>query len=263
MKRLLLTIEGRKCPFRCRYCFANFKQYKSPPSLTDLEANPESLLEGIDFIYPACDVDLFALRNPLEILTSVAGYGRSISVSTKAKLSEKIVSSLAKLNERMLATGCFLKVSVSFSSKFSLRKIEPRTTSFKSRLNNLDMLTACSVPNSAIIKPVLPEIQTSEYFSLVDSLVPVTHNIVLGELYLDSANYRMEKLGHPVDFKEVQWANQFPVWPVIRSFEKLNQISSYVESLGITCYNSDLEFMSKLQDQFCFAKSQHDFISSH
>jgi|GEM_PF-6098805 len=34
MRRLLLTVRGGKCPFRCAYCFADFSQYQRPMTTT-------------------------------------------------------------------------------------------------------------------------------------------------------------------------------------------------------------------------------------
>ena len=98
MRRILLTLPEARCPFGCQYCFAEFSQYERPISFTDIEHSPE-LLEGIDVVYPACDVDLFATNKPLEILRRAAALGPSISVSTKAALSDQLVVGLARLAE--------------------------------------------------------------------------------------------------------------------------------------------------------------------
>ena len=74
MRRLMLNSDARKCPFGCTYCFADFSQYRGPPTLENVESNP-SLLRGVELIYPACDTDLFGVTGALAILERAGRLG--------------------------------------------------------------------------------------------------------------------------------------------------------------------------------------------
>jgi DNA repair photolyase len=80
-RRLLLTIDQTPCPFGCTYCFAAFHGYERPKTMREVCENP-SLLDSVDVVYPACDVDLFARSDALKILSQAIRWKRSISIST-------------------------------------------------------------------------------------------------------------------------------------------------------------------------------------
>src|SRR5580704_15745307 len=115
MSRLLLTIDSQRCPFRCSYCFSRFSQFPGVASLETVEKTPE-LLRGIDVLYPACDVDLFARKDAVSVLERIAMLGCSISVSTKASLSETVVNQILRIHRQLHSVGSVLKTSISFSN---------------------------------------------------------------------------------------------------------------------------------------------------
>ncbi len=135
MKRLLLTLEGKRCPFRCRYCFTHFSQYDGTRSLEDVERHPD-LIADADIVYPACDTDLFATLNPISVLWRAVKLGLHISVSTKASISEGKLPALAELNRWMNQQRKVLKIAVSLSTRNSIPSIEPGTASYVQRVRN-------------------------------------------------------------------------------------------------------------------------------
>jgi len=245
MKRLLLTIEEATCPYRCRYCFANFSQYKSPITLEHAEAHPE-LLADVDFIYPACDVDLFALCDGLNILTRAAALRRSISVSTKAVISELDARVLLKLDEDLRRYGLFLKISISFSTKDHIATIEPGASSFIERVTSLKILGEHDIHTCAILKPILPGIETSEYLEMLEAFCGVTQNIVVGDLYLDKKGNHLGNEHYDAKLRRVNWAVNSPLWPVAAAAEKREAIIHRAEALEFSVFESDLDLLIAL-----------------
>jgi hypothetical protein len=263
MKRLLLTVKGGRCPFGCSYCFAGFSQYEKPFSLEDLDRHPD-MLNGIDVIYPACDIDLFALPDPIGILKRIARYGRTISVSTKARIAPKVAAALGELETLLVARGCFLKVSVSLSTKCSIGEIEPRAANFEERLVNLRLLNDFSVPHSVIIKPILPQIDIAEYFEIIRSVSGYTNFLGVGDLYLDVEDRRSYggSAGNDITFSKVSWARGIPTWPCIKEPTKMSMMVDFAESLGMKCFFSDLEFMTFLGEMLVSTKGRHELAGA-
>jgi hypothetical protein len=238
VRRLLLTLAGRHCPFGCSYCFAAFRAYSRPVTFESVERD-RSQLEGIDVIYPACDVDLFAYSDAIEILERAALLGCSISVSTKAALTEERVERIASIATRMRAQGHVLKIGSSFSTKRGIHDTEPRTATYDSRMLTLQLLNQYRVTTSIVLKPVRVEIPAREYCEIVRDAERFTRLVLIGEEYLDpdaSTNLIAET-------RIVGWASGQPTWPVKGAADHLRGIADYARSLGLECFFSDLELM--------------------
>jgi hypothetical protein len=205
-------------------------------------------------------MDFFALPNPVETLKKLLNYQKSISISTKARIAEPMVRKLAELNTIMNRAACFLKISVSFSTKYRVSELEIGTASFEERLNMLQLLKEYRIPHCGIIKPVLPGVPVQEYLEIVDALSSACDGVVVGGLYLDDHDSRIKGLDPSLQRKKVTWAKDNPIWPTIPSTKKIEAIVSYARSKGLLCYHSDLAFMERLQSQFSDSRLKYDSI---
>jgi DNA repair photolyase len=250
MRRLLLTIGGKRCAFGCTYCFADFSQYETPPSLDEVETGNVAL-EGVDVIYPACDVDLFAMRKRWrEIMERTIALNRSISVSTKAFLSQEQSDVLGQMASAMRARGLILKVAVSASTKSSCGSLEPRTASWDLRLETLSHLRKAGVPTCLMLKPVLADIPLEEYREMIEEASSHTSAVIVGDEYVDEARQRRRPsrsdLHGSLSSRRVNWLRDRPHWFVREGGSRLVQLAEHASECGMQAYLSDLDYMEEL-----------------
>jgi hypothetical protein len=238
---MLLTLAGAQCPFGCQYCFAAFSQYEKPLTLDDVESSPKPL-EGVDVIYPACDVDLFATSTPMEVVRRAAAFRLSISISTKAALSEQRVMELAEVGRELEDYGRVLKIGVSISTKHNIRTLEPRTCSYSSRLENLRLLQRASVTSCLVLKPILSDISLGEYSEIIDDICGLTDTVLIGDEYLDASKPRISLLN--VTQRPVNWVNNTPNWPVSTQAQRASCVKAHAKARGLRVYDSDLDLMA-------------------
>jgi hypothetical protein len=243
MSRLLLTVDSKRCPFRCSYCFSRFSQFQGVISLETVEETPE-LLRGVDVLYPACDVDLFARKDAVSVLERVALLGCSISVSTKASLSEIVVSEILRVHRQLHAVGLVLKTSISFSNRDSIPAFEPGTADYKRRLENLRLLSSARVPRSITIKPILSSCSAEEYGKLLADCAPFINSATIGEEYRDVVDFGTP--GSSLTARSVQWLPRAPIWPVVEQPEKMLIIADLAKSVGIQVFTSDYDLVQSL-----------------
>jgi DNA repair photolyase len=249
MNRLLLTVGQKKCPFGCAYCFADFTQYQAPHSL-DEAVRGELDLTDIDVIYPACDVDLFALQKHWKmVLEKAAELGRSISVSTKAALTRAQIDGISCLAEAGRASGCVIKVSASASTMYSCAELEPRAAGWDERLENLARLFDAGVTSCLVLKPVLAEVPTAEYREMLTQAAAVTAAVVLGDEYVDDDQRRRRPssagAADQLSSRQVGWIDGNPHWLVRDSRTRLELLGEHARTVGLMPYFSDLHFMER------------------
>ena len=247
LSRVLLTIDGRPCPFGCRYCFTRFSQYEAPLTLAAVEADP-SLLGDAAVLYPACDVDLFARRDALEVVERTARLGRSISISTKARIRPSVVEALGAVSARLAGEGRVLKVAVSISAKARAAEIEPHTPAYRFRLATLAALASAGVPTALVLRPLLPDVPIGEYEEILEDARGLATAVLVGDEYVDRDPERRRPIAgdDPLATRAVNWAAGRPTWPVRDQAARAEHLTQAARTLGLRVYASDLELMGAL-----------------
>ena len=149
----------------------------------------------------------------LNILRRAAALGRSISVSTKAALSNQLVTELAEVARGVERCERVLKIGVSISTKYNCKTLEPRAADYSARVEDLRLLRCASIPTCLVLKPILSDVPAEEYCEIISDVAGVTDCILIGDEYLDISSPRIS-LGTAFQ-RPVAWAVNKPTWPVI------------------------------------------------
>lgn len=248
MQRILLSNSNTRCPYKCKYCFTRFEQYRKSLTFENIQKNPE-LIDGIDIIYPACDFDLFATKDPIITLWQMLELRKSISISTKAALSELIVEKIAEIGQALAEYGHILKIGISFSTKYNIPFWESRTSNYHLRLKNLELLSKFKVPFCVVLKPVLVEVSMNEYYEIVQDISNYNAPLLLGEEYLNFGNLDTLMSRRPlvkVKSRRVNWLCGNPEWPISKVQDHITHIKTHAESMNVKCFDSDLNLMEWL-----------------
>lgn len=250
MRRIFLTVRGKRCAFGCTYCFADFSQYNGTSSLEDVECGAVDM-SGVDVVYPACDVDLFALtKRWAGIIERTAGLECSISISTKATLSEAQIVTLAEWASLLRRRGQILKIGISASTMSRCHALEPRAASWSQRLDNLRRLRDVGVPSCLVLKPLLSEISTDEYKGMISAGSAYTSAVILGDEYVDDAQATRRASSADTNgalaSREVNWLPEQPRWLVREAGDRLFDLARHAGECHVTPYFSDLDYMDAL-----------------
>lgn len=246
MPRLMLTAPGPPCPFRCSYCFANFSDYATPDSIESLRQRLDTLpLDSI--IYPACDVDLFARRDAVDLLGDILSWRRHISVSTKARLSRRTLVSLKEMAEQARQQHTVLKIGVSIAATTSLRRIEPNAPAFTERLRTLRCLVEAGVETALLLRPLLVDVPFSEIDELLRTCRELTNRVLIGEEYVDPEEARSLMPGAASDtvirHQTPSWAPAQVHWRQRTSPTRLQRATDVALNLDYSVCGNDQELI--------------------
>lgn len=218
--------------------------YKDELGLVSFESVPHD--DGA-ILYPACDSEL-ALNSPLlsRLEDAIASsQGRVyVSVSSKASIPARVIDRIAQLDHRLRSSRRgFFKVSISFSTKISISEFEPRTSSYEMRLHSLALLRSRDIACSVNLKPLLPVVDLSEYYEIVDDCRPHTDVFLLGGLYLDPASSFGQKMSrsfpHLIRVRRVNWLSHRPLWPCLIDDEQIDSMATYIRVRDAWAFESD------------------------
>jgi len=249
MERLLLTVGRKRCPFRCTYCFTDFSQYERPLTIEEVEGMPNRL-RGIDVVYPACDVDLFALKQWPRLLRRAAALGPSISISTKAALDREAVRDLAEIARDLESRGMVLKIGVSISTSSRCDELEPHAPGYRRRLETLERLALDGIPSALILRPLLVDVAPNEYEAIVADASPFTDLILTGPEHLDNdqAHSRHHpRAPHPRPrARPITWAVNKPHWASRSAPAQERAARRAATKFGLKVFDTDLSLMAYL-----------------
>lgn len=251
MKRLFFTVGKKKYPFGCSYCFTEFNDYISPPSIYSVFDGSISI-EGIDIIYPACDIEFFCLSNWKEILNNLVKLNKIIVISTKSILNDEDIDFLYEKYKELLSNGGFLKIGISITTKFRVNEIEPKTPCYVGRLETAKKIFYKKIPVCLIMKPLLVEIENEELGSILSDFQDIANIILIGDEYIDSILPRNPDLFNKNNIetfkKNVNWKFGSENWKARKSKKQIQYLLevSYNYTLPIAISDVDaVQFLIK------------------
>ena len=170
-----------------------------------------------------------------------------VGISTKQMINTNQLNYLKLLdNELKREDRGFVKLSVSFSNKYSIDKLEKGTAPYRQRVKLLEQVQNMGIYTSAIIKPILPFITLTEYKEIIDDLAFI-EKFVLGDLYVDiNSRFYKEYIDGKYDMsiRKVAWLNEPECWNVIEDVEKKHQLYKYIEKKCCEYFESDIDLIS-------------------
>lgn len=250
LSRLLLSSGPARCPFGCTYCFADFSQYVRAPSLLKIRPG-DPVLNHVDILYPACDTDIFADPDGVRALRHAASLGKSLSISTKARLHTSQLKQISAIAKALAEEGLVLKVGVSFATKHRVAEIEPRTPSYNARLETLMGLAGSAIATSVVLRPLLVDVPETEYLEIIDDTAEHSGLLLLGNEWLASiprAERRNRVEGEVVRHRVVEWIPEQPLWRERLFPGRMATLQAHAEELGWRVFDSDISLMRHLLD---------------
>ncbi len=247
--RLFATLDGTPCSFGCTYCFSRFETYDGVPTLADLEANPR-LLDGVDVLYPACDTDLFGRRDAVSLLRRYAQFGVSLSISTKARIPDRTIRSVAAVAESLVQDSALLKIGVSITAVSQLPRIEPHTPGYRHRLESLGRLAAAGVATALIMRPLLADVPLSELKTILIDASTHTSRVLLGDEWLDTVPREIDSgSSFGEDWQPVLWLPDRPTWQKREATGLSGQVAAFASTHGYEVFESDAALMRSLLER--------------
>jgi DNA repair photolyase len=238
------------CPFGCLYCFADFEGFKKMELINFNEE--QDTQNNVLIYYPSCDSEFIWTREFDLFIEKLFNSEQKaiISISTKARLKESILSKIKSINEILIPRKSgFIKLSVSFSTKSRIGEIEKGTLPYIQRIDQLRVFKEMGIPSSVILKPILPFIENEEYAEIINDTSDLTMYYLLGGLYLSNNSdfYKDYIEGRYTTVqKEADWLPYKPEWVFIESGEKIAALKNYIINKGKDVSLSDVELLRKI-----------------
>lgn len=237
------------CRGGCLYCFSKWQEYK--------KFELQSLSRENVIIYPNCDGDMFD-DNFKTVLNQLQDIQKkySLSVSTKFCIDEAALQLLKNVHSDLchMKKG-IAKLSVSFSCSNSIEKIEPGTASYDERIQLVKRISEAQIPYVTIIKPILPFIESDEYYRIIDDTIQYSSYYLIGDLYVSEdtkfyKNYIKDK--YSMELRDVNWNGENGPWNVVVDEEKRKEIINYIVLRGGKVFESDetvMEYLISLNER--------------
>jgi DNA repair photolyase len=250
LKRQLFSSK-EKCLNGCLYCFSKWDTFEKQDLFDIEEIKSESKV-----IYPCCDSELILNANTIDKMFEIAKIRNAttiFSIATKNSIPIEVLELLSITNQRLIDQNLgFIKISVSFSNKSLIGKIEKGTASYSERIDLLENINQKNIPSSVILKPILPFIDTQEYIDIVTDALMFTKCYLLGDLYINTqSNFYKEYLEGRYSHleREVSWLKRKTRWNVVEDISKKEIIQNHIEALGGKFFDSDIEFLEYINKQ--------------
>lgn len=248
-----LIASDRQCPFQCEYCFAKLNQYRNVSDSLSGAWTGSTRADAYRIIYPSCDSEFVISEKYFSELLKKIDETKDrvvIDFSTKRKLTKNDLTQLAKVQELLLLKDSSLKVSISFSNKNEISTIEGGTASYEDRLDNARNLCNLGIPVSATIKPILPFVDVSEYYEIIDGCSQSLDHFLVGGLYVDPTSvFGKNILKDFPDYatrRRVSWLPGEVFWDYVEDPIQVSKVSQYAVSRGAKCFDSDIELVDSL-----------------
>jgi DNA repair photolyase len=264
-RRVLVPI-GDRCPFGCRYCYAENADISAAQSvdaadiltaLSDLDA------DSYDIIQLGYDGDPLASTDRLhQMLPVLADTGKHINISTKGTASARLRRFLGLMHDR---TPMGISLNVSATCWGSAKHIEPRTPAPGHRLKSAARLKSEeSIPFVLSLRPLLPSVPDRELHRLLDcSLTAGATAVVTGPLYVHPDEHNMAWSGQ--QFRDVQ-PERVSWSPVPLSYKRIDDVDriaglrEYADLIGLALFSKNAPALTKLiRESACLSQHQSHY----
>ena len=247
-KRLARSMGENKCRLGCIYCFVDLPGYQKFDRV-DSQEGIESLSYVIEkgnikVIQPACDVEIFLVRNWEEVLWDLADFGLPISFATKFALSQRSLEQLKFIDDKLKEKGAFLNIAVSLVRLNNWREIEKFTPSPERRVQTARRLWEAGISVTIALRPTLPFVPLEEFEEIIQKTVPFCDNFITGPLYLTSTmkEYMDEKYpGYKVELVNPSWMKGRPEIEAVNTDGIIAWIREICARYSKPCFDHNIE----------------------
>ena len=189
----ILIYSKMSCPLGCKYCFVDDLNgdrdgqdfYLSSGQLELLKTLPEN----INTIMLGCDTEFFQdEKEALRVLKNISVLNKDVSMITKLNLSDNLVEELKVISDDMRLRNNVLSFSVSLPCFESSKIWEPNAPDVQDRIDTLKKVSEAGIPSMAAIRPLIPNILTSEVDKIIELTKPYVFGYFSGPLYIKDLN---------------------------------------------------------------------------
>ena len=255
------------CKFGCKYCFADRDFYSDPVRPVSLpRSQVKSLVEAtleaedVSAIGTGCSREVFQNQEEgLDHVRFLAGFGRNITIPTKASLSDQTIAALSEIDQQLRMKGNRIVIRMSFISGRERRDLETKTPDFDSRINTLSKLSQSGLSTGVIIRPILPPsfVATSEIQQLVDATKDFVTAYTVGAefLFTDKIAEKMgldihslEMEGHTTSNVSLGFSPSQECWHRYVD-PRESELMSFIKSQGRAAFKSSgetIDYLSKV-----------------
>lgn len=244
MRRVFIH-SNKKCEKNCLYCFSKWDNYVFP------QICHNNFDDDVIAFYPTCDSDFEIDWKLCEQILKEYNDTKTIifSFSCKGKVSDDSINDIIKLNSKI--KNGYVKLSVCFTTKFNIKEVEQNTADYTYRIDLLKKLKKLGIKTSVILKPILPFVDITEYFEIIND-TSFVNCFLTGGLYVNTEDEFYKKY---IDDKYicvdriVNWCNN-SIWKYIED-SKVKEINEYIKQKGCYSFDSDeclLDFLLKHDD---------------
>lgn len=222
----VLTYSKLKCPYGCKYCFAEdiiIDQEKNVSYLSEKQFELlEQLPEEVSLIMLGCDTEFFQSKNSLEVLERVSDLEKDVSVVTKTPLSPEYIGQLKRINDKLEQNGKLFTFSMSLPCLDSAKEWETKTPDPRKRIQTLKDVYEAEIKTLVAIRPLLPTLPDGELKEIVASTKDYCYGYYSGPLYLKDLN---DPLLGDISFNNLKIDQTQPHWmPDGNIFYKVEKI---------------------------------------
>ena len=242
-KDRVLTYSKLICPLDCRYCFVeklNREQSSDAPYLSKRQQELlRTLPEDIKTIMLGCDTEFLQDEEAAaDILKSLSGLGKDISIITKLSLTDHFVDFLKELSDAMRERGNFIVFSISIPCFDPSPKWEPKAPKVTNRIKTLQEISRRGIPSMVAMRPLIPTLQEFELDKILEATYPHVFGYYSGPLYLRDLNdgvispEEISRLNLKVEKTDPRWMPEGNTFLKIENVPLMNYLKNKVKSYG-------------------------------
>ena len=250
----VLTYSRLSCPLDCTYCFVDDINFNQERGVAYLSNEQYELLNNlpveVKIIMLGCDTEFFQHKEEaLQILSSLAGKGRDLSVVTKLPLSEEYTKRMKSISDEVSKNGNIFTFSISLPCTDSSSVWEPGVPSPEKRINTLREVHASGIKTLLALRPLLPTVDDEELEDIVSRTKDCQYGYYSGPLYLKNLDHPSIQNVPDLVIEEVQphWMPEGNTFFKIERKGQMEALSEIIEKYGQKLYSGAADAMDNLR----------------